>query len=97
MVWAENGAITTEADSVLNAWRSMFGTFAEADCSWGETYVQVLGPDAAVFSATFVNHVTDGEGAQTDFEGVWTGVFERTAEGFQVVYGHESYSASPVM
>ena len=92
LVWAENGAITTNRDSLTNVWRDMYATSTEAGADWEETHVRVLGPDAAVFTGSFTSHTVDSEGTRTDFQGVWTAVFARTAEGWEIVHGHESYT-----
>ncbi|NIM49961.1 MAG: DUF3225 domain-containing protein [Gemmatimonadales bacterium] len=92
LVWAENGVLGANRDSLDTVWRGMFASIQEVTSGdWGEVHVKVLGPDAAVFSATFDWAGVDTSGAQIGTAGVWTTVWLRTDEGWKIVHGHESF------
>lgn len=92
LVWAENGVLAANRDSLDTAWRGLFASTQEVTSGdWGEVHVKVLGPDAAVFTATFDWAGVDTSGAQIGNPGVWTTVWLRTDEGWKIVHGHESY------
>ncbi len=92
VVWAENGALGTNRDSLVTAWSGLIAAIQEVTSGdWGEVHVKVLGPDAAVFTATFDWAGVDSSGAQVGNPGVWTTVWLRTDEGWKIVHGHESY------
>lgn len=55
----------------------------------------VLGPDAAVFTASFDWTGVDTSGAQAEVAGVWTTIWSRTDEGWKFVHGHESLLPPP--
>jgi ketosteroid isomerase-like protein len=91
-VWAENGVLGTNRDSLETTWRGLFAAIREVTSGeWGEVHITVLGPDAAVFTATFDWAGVDADGAPVGNPGVWTTVWLRTSEGWKIVQGHESY------
>ena len=96
IVWAENGVMGTNIDSLSTAWGGFFASIQEVTSGdWAEVHIDVLGPDAAVFTATFDWAGVDTTGAEVGGSGVWTTVWERTPDGWRVVQGHESYLPPP--
>ena len=96
IVWAENGVLGTNRDSLETAWRGVFASLQEVTGGiWDEVHVEALGPDAAAFTASFDWAGLDTTGAQVGASGVWTTVWQRTAEGWKIVQGHESYQPVP--
>jgi ketosteroid isomerase-like protein len=53
-------------------------------------------PGAAV--ATMSHHLrwTDVEGRPGEWHSAWTAVFQRRADGWQIIYSHESTPPSPI-
>ncbi len=91
-VWVENGVIGTNRDSLEAAWGSLFATFQEiTSVNWRDVYVDVLGPDAAVFTGSFDWTGVDTAGAQIAANGVWTTIWARRDEGWKIIHGHESF------
>ncbi len=94
--WGENGVLGANRDSIITAWSGFFASLQEVTRGgWNEVHVNVLGPAAAVFTASFDWAGVDTTGAEVGGSGVWTTVWERTAEGWVVVQGHESYLPPP--
>lgn len=89
-VWAESGVVGGW-DSTRTAWREVWDSFAEVDPVLGPPQIKVLAADAAVMTQPFEWSVTDVEGTDMVFAGAWTLVVARTAEGWKIVYGHESW------
>jgi len=93
LVWAENAVLGADRDSMVTAWRGIFAAMRQVTSGdWGEVHIKVLGPDAAVFSGTFDWAGVDTTGAPVGAAGVWTTVWVRTAEGWKVTHGHESFA-----
>ena len=93
LVWAENGVLGANRDSLVTAWRGIFAAMRQVTSGdWGEVYIKVLGPDAAVFTGSFDWTGVDTTGAPMGATGVWTTVWVRTTEGWKVAHGHESYT-----
>ncbi|UCG87443.1 MAG: nuclear transport factor 2 family protein [Gemmatimonadota bacterium] len=96
LVWAESGVVGANRDSLETAWRGVFALFREVTAGeWTEVHIEVLGPDAAAFTASFDWAGVDTSGAQVGGSGAWTTVWQRTAEGWKIVQGHESYLPAP--
>jgi len=96
VVWAENGVLGANRDSLETAWSGVFASIREVTSGeWGEVHVKVLGPDAAAYTASFDWVGVDSTGAQLGGSGVWTTIWQRTAEGWKIVQGHESYLPPP--
>ena len=93
IVWAEKGVLSSNADSLTTAWRGVFASVERVTSGdWGDVEIAVLGPNAAVFTASFDWTGVDTAGANVGASGVWTTVWERTAEGWKIVQGHESFT-----
>lgn len=96
IVWAENGVMSANADSLTDAWRGVFASVERVTSGeWGEIQIDVLGPDGAVFTGSFDWTGVDTAGATVGAAGVWTTVWVRTAEGWKIVQGHESFMPAP--
>ncbi len=96
IVWAENGVLGANRDSLATAWAGFFAAIQEVTSGdWDEVHIKVLGPAAAVFTASFDWAGIDTTGAELGGRGVWTTVWERTADGWKIVQGHESYLPPP--
>ncbi|UCG87926.1 MAG: nuclear transport factor 2 family protein [Gemmatimonadota bacterium] len=94
VVWAFNGVLATNRDSLVTACSEEIGSIQEVTSGdWGRVHIRVLGPDAAVFTATFDWAAVDTSGTLIGVPGVLTTVWARTTEGWQVVHGHESLPA----
>ena len=95
-IWAENGVLGTNRDSLVGAWSGVFAGIQEVTSGdWGEVHVEVLGPDAAVFTAAFDWTGVDTSGVETEVAGVWTTIWTRTDEGWKIIHGHESLLPLP--
>lgn len=64
------------------------------DWRWTERTVEVLGPDAAVFSGSWTLTQTDTAGVQMEDGGVITFVYERRNGEWRIVHAHESLSGA---
>jgi len=96
LVWAENAALGANRDSMVTAWRGYFDALREVTSGdWREVHIEVLGPDAAVFSGTFDWVGVDTTGAPAGSRGAWTAVWVRTAAGWKITHGHESWVPLP--
>jgi uncharacterized protein (TIGR02246 family) len=92
LVWAENGVLAVNRDSLTTAWRQVFATWRTVTRGeWKDIRVRVLGPDAAVITAGFDLAAQDTAGAPIGTRGVWTAVYVRTDAGWKIAYAHESY------
>ena len=92
-VFVENGVIGADRDSMMNAWGNLFATFQEiTTVDWIDVYVDVLGPDAAVFTGSFDWTGVDTAGSQIAANGVWTTIWTRGDEGWKIIHGHESFA-----
>ncbi len=58
---------------------------------WDDMYINVLSPDAALFTATFHWSSTDKAGLKTDLQGVWTALFIRKSGTWKIRVRHESF------
>jgi uncharacterized protein (TIGR02246 family) len=93
LVWAEQGHMGANRDSLDVAWRGVFESIQEVTSGdWTEVHIRVLGPDAAVFNGSFDWHGTGVNSEAVGGPGVWTTVWVRTDQGWQIVHGHESYA-----
>lgn len=71
-------------------WEYVGVNMREPVWTWGETYVDVLTPDAAVMTATYsIAHRTP-EGAPHTVGGAWTALWERRAGKWTIVQEHLS-------
>jgi ketosteroid isomerase-like protein len=96
VIWSENGVLGANRDSLVGAWSGVFAGIQEVTSGdWGEVHVDVLGPDAAVFTAAFDWTGVDTSEAEVEVAGVWTTIWARTDEGWKIIHGHESLLPLP--
>ncbi|MFO8173857.1 MAG: ester cyclase, partial [Longimicrobiales bacterium] len=74
--------------------RQYMAAHTALDWRWRDRAVEVLGPDAAVFSGSWTLTQTDTTGARTDDAGVITFVYERRSGEWEIVHAHESLSGT---
>jgi uncharacterized protein (TIGR02246 family) len=91
-VAAELGMVYPSSDSVRAAFRSFFGGLRAVEMTPDAPRVQVLGPTAAVATATFHGTATDTTGVTQELRAAYSAVYERRAEGWKIVQTHESVS-----
>jgi ketosteroid isomerase-like protein len=94
VVSASAGRVTASRDtlerSIRTFWENVGHNMRDPRWTWGTMYVDVLGRDAAVLTATYsIPHHTP-RGAPHVVGGVWTVVFARRGERWVVVQEHLS-------
>jgi len=94
VVSASAGRVTASRDtlerSIRTFWENVGHNMRDPQWRWGEMYVDVLGPDAAVLTATYsIPHRTP-RGAPHVVGGAWTVVFARRGGRWVVVQEHLS-------
>jgi hypothetical protein len=94
VVSATAGEVTTTRDSLALAlgsfWESVGRNMQGPEWRWGPMQTDVLGPDAAVVTATYrIPHLTP-EGRPHVIGGAWTAVFARRGGRWVVVQEHLS-------
>jgi ketosteroid isomerase-like protein len=94
VVSASAGRVTTSRDtleaSIRTFWENVGRNMREPRWTWGAMHVDVLGPDAAVLTATYsIPHRTP-RGAPHVVGGAWTAVFERRGGRWVIVQEHLS-------
>jgi ketosteroid isomerase-like protein len=97
VVSASGGRITASADSVrqgiVRFWELAGQNMRDAQWTWGEVYVERLGEDSAVLTATWsIPHVAP-DGQPHVIEGAWTAVFRRLGSDWRIVHEHLSVPA----
>jgi ketosteroid isomerase-like protein len=90
-VYAENTTVQLSADSVASGVRAFVAGIRSLNLEWRNPVVVGLGPDAGAFSSAFHQTLTDTTGATSSVDGVWTGIYRRTADGWKLALVHESY------
>ena len=94
VISASGGRIVTTADSlkagIATFWQSTGQNMKDAKWVWGAVYVDRLGDDAAVLTATWsIPHIAPGGHPHT-IQGAWTAVFKRIAGTWMIVVEHLS-------
>jgi ketosteroid isomerase-like protein len=94
LVSAASGHITTSRDTlemqIREFWTNVGQNMRNPNWTWGQTYVEVLSPNAAVLTATYrVPHVTP-QGEPHVIGGAMTAVFERRNGKWVIVHEHLS-------
>ncbi|MFL5581036.1 MAG: YybH family protein [Gemmatimonadaceae bacterium] len=94
VVSAAGGRITTERAAlerdVRTFWENVGRNMRSPRWEWGERYLDVLGPDAAVLTASYrIPHLTPA-GEPHAIGGVWTAVFARRDGRWVIVQEHLS-------
>lgn len=100
VVSASTGQVTTERDSlaasVQHFWEYIGQNMRDPEWRWGPMEVDVLGPDAAVVTATYrIPHITP-RGEPHVIGGAWTAVFARRDGRWVVVQEHLSDTPGPL-
>lgn len=100
VVSASAGYVTTDRDSlagsVTHFWEYIGQNMRNPEWRWGPMQVDVLGPDAAVVTATYrVPHITP-RGEPHVIGGAWTAVFARRDGRWVVVQEHLSDTPGPL-
>ena len=94
VISASAGRVTTSRDTlegnIRTFWRSVGQNMRQPRWEWGQMYVDVLGPDAAVLTATYrIPHITP-QGHPHVVGGAWTAVFQRRGGKWVIVQEHLS-------
>ncbi|HEX6629537.1 MAG TPA: nuclear transport factor 2 family protein [Gemmatimonadaceae bacterium] len=100
VVSASAGGVTTSRDSlaasIATFWQNVGQNMRNPEWRWGPMLVDVLGPDAAVVTATYrIPHLTPRNEPHV-IGGAWTAVFQRRGGEWVVVQEHLSDLAGPV-
>lgn len=98
VVSASGGQIVAGPDSlragIAAFWEQTGRNMRDARWVWGDVYVERLGPDAAVLTATWsIPHIAP-TGLPHVIAGAWTAVFRRIAGSWLIVAEHLSTPAS---
>jgi ketosteroid isomerase-like protein len=99
VVSASNGQITTSRDSlqavIRRFWETTGVNMQDPHWEWGDVYVDVLAPDAAVMTATYrIPHRTP-TGAPHVIAGAWTAVWVRDGARWEIIQEHLSDLPAP--
>ncbi len=94
VISASGGQIVSSADSlragIAAFWQNVGQNMRNPKWQWGDVYVDRLGPDAAVLTATWsIPHITPMGGPHV-IRGAWTAVFRRIAGRWVIVVEHLS-------
>ncbi len=94
VVSASGGQVLDSPDSLRAGlsvfWRTAGQYMKDARWEWGKVYVDRLGPDAAVLTATWsIPHIAP-TGRPHVIRGAWTAVFRRMNDGWKIVVEHLS-------
>lgn len=100
VVSASAGHVTTDRDSlagsVTHFWEYIGQNMRDPEWRWGPMQVDVLGPDAAVVTATYrIPHLTP-RGEPHVIGGAWTAVFVRRGASWVVIQEHLSDTPGPL-
>ncbi len=100
IVSASAGYVTTDRDSLAGSvshfWEYIGQNMRDPEWRWGPMQVDVLGPDAAVVTATYrIPHITP-RGEPHVIGGAWTAVFARRDGRWVVVQEHLSDTPGPI-
>ena len=100
VVSSSGGYVVTDRDSlaasVEHFWEFIGQNMRSPEWRWGPMQVDVLGPDAAVITATYrIPHITPA-GEPHVIGGAWTAVFARREGRWVVVQEHLSDAAGPL-
>jgi hypothetical protein len=94
VISASGGQITTSVDSLRSGiaafWSNVGQNMRGPKWVWEEAYVDRLGPDAAVLTATWsIPHIAPNNQPHV-IRGAWTAVFRRVAGRWLIVVEHLS-------
>ncbi len=99
IISASNGEITTSRDSlaavIRRFWETTGVNMRDPHWEWGDVYVDVLAPDAAVMTATYrIPHHTP-TGAPHTIAGAWTAVWVKQGDRWVILQEHLSDLPAP--
>ncbi len=99
IISASNGEITTSRDSlaavIRRFWETTGVNMRDPHWEWGDVYVDVLAPDAAVMTATYrIPHHTPA-GAPHTIAGAWTAVWVKQGGRWVILQEHLSDVPAP--
>lgn len=94
VISASGGQLSTTGDSlrkgITTFWQNVGQNMRDAKWVWGDVYVDRLGNDGAVLTATWsIPHIAP-TGRPHVIRGAWTAVFRRLAGGWRIVTEHLS-------
>jgi hypothetical protein len=94
VISASGGQLTTSPDSlragIADFWRNVGQNMRDPKWVWGDVYVERLGPDAAVLTATWsIPHIAPTNRPHV-IRGAWTAVFRRIGGKWLIVTEHLS-------
>lgn len=94
VISASGGHVIASADSlragIATFWNNVGKNMRNARWVWGEVYVDRLGPDAAVLTATWsIPHLAPDSTPHT-IRGAWTAVFKRISGSWMIITEHLS-------
>jgi ketosteroid isomerase-like protein len=94
VISASGGQITATVDSLRagigDFWRNVGTNMKNPKWEWGKVYVDRLGPDAAVLTATWsIPHIAPDNNPHV-IRGAWTAVFRRIGGEWKIVVEHLS-------
>ena len=94
VISASGGHLIASADSlragIAAFWKNVGTNMRDPKWVWGDVYVDRLGPDAAVLTATWsIPHVAP-DGHPHVIQGAWTAVFRRMGGKWMIVVEHLS-------
>lgn len=89
-----NGYLYPSFEELRGEVEAFYETLAEVDvATWDEMIIDVLSAEAAAVTATFRWSSRDTSGIRTDLQGVWTAVWVREDQRWQIRARHESFMA----
>ena len=90
LVSADNGSVTTNWDSIRVADREFMRSMSSVEGTFGEMFVEVLGPSAAVVTAPYEATLIDTTGTRMHVAGAGTYVFAQVAGRWRIIHMHRS-------
>ena len=98
VISAAGGGITASRDSlaagIVSFWEGMGRNMRGPRWVWGERYVEVLSPTAAVMTASYTIPHRAPSGEEHVVGGAWTAVFRKQAGGWRIIHEHLSSGAA---
>jgi hypothetical protein len=94
LVSASAGSIVADRDSIERGialfWENVGQNMRNANWRWGDVFVDQLGEDGAVLTASWSIPHTAPTGEAHEIAGAWTAVFRRMDSGWRIVQEHLS-------
>jgi ketosteroid isomerase-like protein len=94
-VYAEDGIVVANADSLLNVYRALYSTLESLNPSWHNTHVHVISGDLAVLTGNYDSWAEGNSGTRLVFHGAFTWVFQKHDDQWKVVHAHTSSARKP--